>query len=165
MVTQLEESQRQLNDALAVCKSAIEANDPSQASYFSLKIEPDFREAKKALEEKSVCIHAMVTYIIYRKVNYIIDYPQEQTADPFNDKEHGFSNGTDNEFKTNQFATTFDEYSTGFGGFDDGFGSSFTPKTNDPFTANSTTQDPFGDKRSINTVSQDVSDKYFSFHT
>lgn len=56
MVTQLEESQRQLNDALAVCKSAIEANDPSQASYFSLKIEPDFREAKTALEDKPVRI-------------------------------------------------------------------------------------------------------------
>lgn len=64
MVTQLEESQRQLNDALAVCKSAIEANDPSQASYFSLKIEPDFREAKKALNEKPVCIHVIVTHII-----------------------------------------------------------------------------------------------------
>lgn len=55
LVTQLEENQRQMNDALVVCKSAIEANDPSQASYFSLKIEPDFREAKKALDAKSVC--------------------------------------------------------------------------------------------------------------
>lgn len=54
LVTQLEENQRQMNDALAVCKSAIEANDPSQASYFSLKIEPDFREAKKALDAKPV---------------------------------------------------------------------------------------------------------------
>lgn len=56
LVTQLEESQRQMNDALAVCKTAIEASDPSQASYFSLKIEPDFRDAKKALEEKSVSV-------------------------------------------------------------------------------------------------------------
>lgn len=54
MVTQLEENQRQMNDALAICKTAIEANDPSQASYFSLKIEPDFREASAALEEKAV---------------------------------------------------------------------------------------------------------------
>lgn len=54
LVTQLEENQRQMNDALEVCKSAIEANDPSQASYFSLKIEPDFREAKKALDPKPV---------------------------------------------------------------------------------------------------------------
>ncbi|XP_055310791.1 epidermal growth factor receptor substrate 15-like 1 isoform X2 [Sitodiplosis mosellana] len=131
LVMQLEESQRQLNDALVVCKSAIEANDPSQASYFSLKIEPDFREAKKALEAKP-----------------------EPTADPFNDKAHSFSNGTDNEFRTNQFATTFDENSSGFSGFDDGFGSSFVQKSNDPFTANST-QDPFGDKKGVNTVAQD----------
>lgn len=54
MVTQLEENQRQMNDALAICKTAIEANDPSQASYFSLKIEPDCREASAALEEKAV---------------------------------------------------------------------------------------------------------------
>lgn len=60
LVTQLEENQRQMNDALAVCQSAIEANDPSQASYFSLKIEPDFREAKKALDPKPVCIFALV---------------------------------------------------------------------------------------------------------
>lgn len=45
-----------MNDALAVCKTAIEANDPSQASYFSLKIEPDFREAKKVLQDKPVRI-------------------------------------------------------------------------------------------------------------
>lgn len=57
LVTQLEESQRQMNDALAVCKTAIEANDPGQASYFSLKIEPDFREAKKALEAKAVGVN------------------------------------------------------------------------------------------------------------
>lgn len=54
MVTQLEESQRQMNDALSDCKAAIEENDPTQASYFSLKIEPDFLEAKKVFEEKSV---------------------------------------------------------------------------------------------------------------
>lgn len=53
----MEESQRQMNDALAVCKTAIETNDPSQASYFSLKIEPDFREAKKALETEPVGIN------------------------------------------------------------------------------------------------------------
>ncbi|XP_031620846.1 epidermal growth factor receptor substrate 15-like 1 isoform X2 [Contarinia nasturtii] len=131
LVTQLEESQRQMNDALAVCKTAIEANDPSQASYFSLKIEPDFREAKKALEERT-----------------------EPTSDPFNDKANSFSNGTDNEFKTNKFATTFDENNSSFGGFDDGFGSSFSPKTNDPFE-NSATQDPFGDKKNVNTISHD----------
>lgn len=64
LVTQLEESQRQMNDALAVCKTAIEANDPSQASYFSLKIEPDFREAKTALEDKPVRIRSAFKFLL-----------------------------------------------------------------------------------------------------
>lgn len=53
-MSQLEDNQKQINDALDMCKSAIEASDPSQVSYFALKIEPDFRDAKKALEEKTV---------------------------------------------------------------------------------------------------------------
>lgn len=48
-----------MNDALAVCKTAIETNDPGQASYFSLKIEPDFREAKRALDAKPVGIFVL----------------------------------------------------------------------------------------------------------
>lgn len=43
-----------MNDALVVCKSAIDNNDPTHASYYSLKIEPEFREAKTALEAKQV---------------------------------------------------------------------------------------------------------------
>lgn len=43
-----------MNDALAICKTAIENNDPTHASYYSLKIEPEFRDAKKALEDKPV---------------------------------------------------------------------------------------------------------------
>lgn len=43
-----------MNDALVVCQSAIDNNDPTQASYYSLKIEPEFREAKTALEAKPV---------------------------------------------------------------------------------------------------------------
>ena len=54
MVSQLQESQRQMSDALAICKSAIEASDPSLVSDYSLKLEPDFREAKDALHEKQV---------------------------------------------------------------------------------------------------------------
>lgn len=65
LVTQLEENQRQMNDALAVCKSAIEANDPSQASYFSLKIEPDFREAKRALDAKPVCYFVVLMSLLF----------------------------------------------------------------------------------------------------
>lgn len=54
LVSQLEENQKQMNEALDTCKSAIKASDPSQVSYFALKIEPDFRDAKKALQEKTV---------------------------------------------------------------------------------------------------------------
>lgn len=87
---------------------------------------------------------------------------QEPASDPFNEKSNGFSNGTDNnEFRpAAQFATTFDDsQSGGFGAFDDGFGSSFPAptKTNDPFGGTSTSQDPFGDKRSGSANAHDVS--------
>lgn len=52
MVTQLEEIQRQMNDALAMCRNAIDANDPILVSDYSLKIEPEFREFRDALEKK-----------------------------------------------------------------------------------------------------------------
>lgn len=52
MVSQLEEIQRQMTDALAMCRSAIEANDPMLVTEYSLKIEPEFREFKQALEKK-----------------------------------------------------------------------------------------------------------------
>lgn len=51
MVTQLQESQRQMSDALVLCKSAIAANDPSLVSDYSLRLEPDFRDARKSLDE------------------------------------------------------------------------------------------------------------------
>lgn len=54
MVSQLQESQRQLKDALAMCKSAIDANDASYVSDYTLKLEPDFREAKTVFEAKEV---------------------------------------------------------------------------------------------------------------
>lgn len=57
MVSQLQESQRQMSDALALCKSAMTANDPSMVSEYSLKLEPDFREARNTLKEKEVCNH------------------------------------------------------------------------------------------------------------
>lgn len=54
MVSQLQESQRQMKDALTMCKSAIESNDPSYVSDYSLKLEPDFREARTVFEAKEV---------------------------------------------------------------------------------------------------------------
>jgi epidermal growth factor receptor substrate 15 len=55
MVTQLEEIQRQMTDALELCKVAIEENNAAIVSDYSLGIEPEFRDFKKALlspEEK-----------------------------------------------------------------------------------------------------------------
>jgi epidermal growth factor receptor substrate 15 len=54
--TQLEEIQRQMRDALALCKVAIEENNPVVVSDYSLGIEPEFRDFRKVLvspEEKS----------------------------------------------------------------------------------------------------------------
>lgn len=49
MVTQLEEIQRQMRDALAICKVAIEENNPVVVSDYSLGIEPEFRDFKTLL--------------------------------------------------------------------------------------------------------------------
>jgi hypothetical protein len=49
MFTQLEEVQRQMKDALALCKVAIEENNPVVVSDYSLSIEPEFRDFKKVL--------------------------------------------------------------------------------------------------------------------
>lgn len=54
MVTQLQESQRQMGDALTICKSAIENSNPSMVSDYTLKLEPEFRDVKLALEKKDV---------------------------------------------------------------------------------------------------------------
>ena len=55
MFTQVEEIQRQMRDALTVCKAAVDESNASSISEYSLNIEPDFREFKSALlspEEK-----------------------------------------------------------------------------------------------------------------
>lgn len=54
MVVQLQESQRQMKDALSVFKSAVAANDPMQVADYQLNLEPDFRKAKQTLEVKEV---------------------------------------------------------------------------------------------------------------
>lgn len=56
MATQLEEIQRQMRDALVMCKGAIEENNANTVSDYSLNIEPEFRDFKKVLlspEEKA----------------------------------------------------------------------------------------------------------------
>lgn len=146
MVSQLQESQRQMNDALAACKTAIEDNEPTLVSDYILKLEPDFREARKTLEPKV-------------------------KEDPFNDQsasggaptgfggEGGF--GAETGFKTNGFSSDpfTNTNGVGFeGGFEESFGSSFrsssaATKKEDPFAAS---VDPFNDSK-IKAVTPDVS--------
>lgn len=55
MFSQLEEIQRQMKDALELCKVAIEENNAAIVSDYSLNIEPEFREFKRGIltpEEK-----------------------------------------------------------------------------------------------------------------
>ncbi|XP_052892338.1 epidermal growth factor receptor substrate 15-like 1 isoform X2 [Anopheles moucheti] len=141
MVTQIQEYQRQMTDALSMFRSAIESNDPILVSDYSLKIDPEFREAKQALEEKEV--------------------ENANKRDPFGDnRPNGFSageteTGFGDDFKSNGFTTQFDVgsnggfHGTGAGFGDDGFGA-FGAKTNansgaDPFA--SAGADPFGERK------------------
>uniref|UniRef100_A0A182PFS9 Epidermal growth factor receptor substrate 15-like 1 n=1 Tax=Anopheles epiroticus TaxID=199890 RepID=A0A182PFS9_9DIPT len=142
MVTQIQEYQRQMTDALSMFRSAIESNDPILVSDYSLKIEPEFREAKQALEEKEV--------------------ENANKRDPFGDnRANGFSageaeTGFGDDFKSNGFNAQFDVGSNGgfhgsVGGFgDDGFGA-FGAKTTggaaDPFASAGAAADPFGDRK------------------
>ena len=54
MVTQLQENQRQMNDAVNACKAAIDIDDPSLISDYSLKLSPDFRDVKRQLDDMEV---------------------------------------------------------------------------------------------------------------
>lgn len=72
MVVQLQESQRQMKDALAVFKNALAANDPLQVADYQLNLEPDFRKAKQTLASKEVIL---CLYIICRQ-----DSPRTQIA-------------------------------------------------------------------------------------
>uniref|UniRef100_A0A182QEQ7 Epidermal growth factor receptor substrate 15-like 1 n=1 Tax=Anopheles farauti TaxID=69004 RepID=A0A182QEQ7_9DIPT len=146
MVTQIQEYQRQMTDALSMFRSAIESNDPILVSDYSLKIEPEFREAKQALEEKEV--------------------ENANKRDPFGDnRANGFTagdteTGFGDDFKSNGFTAQFDVGSNGGfhasagGGFgDDGFGafgSGAGAKSNaggasDPFGSGAA--DPFGERK------------------
>ncbi|XP_061513549.1 epidermal growth factor receptor substrate 15-like 1 isoform X5 [Anopheles gambiae] len=156
MVTQIQEYQRQMTDALSMFRSAIESNDPILVSDYSLKIEPEFREAKQALEEKEV--------------------ENANKRDPFGDnRSNGFGagepaeTGFGDDFKSsNGFATQFDVGSNGgfhggtaaTGGFgEDGFGA-FGAKAPshaigggaaDPFGSGAAA-DPFGDRKGSGSV-------------
>lgn len=147
MVSQLQENQRQMNDALAMCKIAIEESNPSMVSDYSLKLEPDFREIKQSLDEKSEdAFHKKNSFD--RKDSF---KSNGFSADPFsNTNGHGFDDG-------------FSAGGGAVGGFDDSFGGShFNAKKNDPFASASISADPFGDKKN-QAVTPDVSSFFFLF--
>lgn len=54
MFTQLQENQRQMNDAVNSCKSALETEDIGAVSDYALKLCPDFREVKQQLMQLEV---------------------------------------------------------------------------------------------------------------
>lgn len=106
MVTQLMETQRQMTDALLLCRAAIESENAEIISEYQLKIEPDFDEARKTLQKEI-----------------------EIKDDPFNDNNTSNKN---NGFETNGFesdpfggSTTTTIAATAKGGFDDSFNTGF----------------------------------------
>ncbi|KAM7345611.1 epidermal growth factor receptor pathway substrate 15 isoform 2-T6 [Cochliomyia hominivorax] len=125
MVTQLMETQRQMTDALLMCRAAIDAENAELVSEYQLKIEPDFDEARKTLEKE-------------------IEIPKD---DPFNDnktalnKNNGF---TTNGFESDPFASNTTKTNTAKGGFDDSFNTGFDAGF-DAFASNSNTTSGFGD--------------------
>lgn len=149
-----------MKDALTMCKSAIEANDPTYVSDYSLKLEPDFREATSVFEAKEVQFCNIKNG---RNIVKLFSMPfQEPKIDPFNDKNSGF----DDDFKSNGFtadpfgSSGFDSGFNARAGFDDSFGNSF-PNRADAFGA-SQGSDPFGDKRgAVQAVTPDVNTKTF----
>ena len=56
MFTELQENQRQMNDAVNSCKTALDTEDIGAVSDYSLKLSPNFREVKMQLSELEVII-------------------------------------------------------------------------------------------------------------
>ncbi|KAL5288484.1 Eps-15 family protein [Megaselia abdita] len=137
MVTQLLEAQRQMTDALLLCRAAVEANDAVIVSDYSLQIEPDFAEARKVLEKKQET----------KKVEEVAAFTPCNTAgftttDPFGSTT---KSGFDDSFNAR---------------FDDNFGGSGFGQQ-DAFAS-----DPFGDKSAVKTEGKDDfdSDPFASLH-
>lgn len=123
MVTQLEETKRQMSDSLDSCKAAIDANDPHLVSDYALNMEPELRDAKNLIEGKL----------------------KNSRGDP-ESKSNGFKSRFDVDFSNgfgndNSFASKK---------FDDGFGAAFDSKP-DPFApATNAAADPFAPKSTSN---------------
>ncbi|KAH8346391.1 hypothetical protein KR084_010489 [Drosophila pseudotakahashii] len=131
MVTQLLETQRQMTDALLICRAAMENQNAELVSEYQLKIEPDFDEARKTLTKE-------------------LPLPKD---DPFEENNSGAANQATNGFGSDPFSgqqTSKPAISTGFDDsfnmsstFDSGFdafgqsgaGSAFGQTQRDPFGA------------------------------
>ncbi|XP_016974337.1 epidermal growth factor receptor substrate 15-like 1 isoform X4 [Drosophila rhopaloa] len=129
MVTQLLETQRQMTDALLICRAAMESQNAELVSEYQLKIEPDFDEARKTLTKEV----------------------QMAKDDPFEENNSGAANQATNGFGSDPFSgqqaskpaitTGFDDSFNMSSGFDSGFdafgqsgaGSAFGQTQRDPF--------------------------------
>ncbi|XP_017148127.2 epidermal growth factor receptor substrate 15-like 1 isoform X2 [Drosophila miranda] len=111
MVTQLMETQRQMTDALLICRAAMETQNAELVSEYQLKIEPDFDDARKTLHKE-------------------IEMPKD---DPFDENNSGAANQakqSTNGFGNDPFSgqvskpainAGFDDSFTMNSGFDSGF--------------------------------------------
>ncbi|XP_069964511.1 epidermal growth factor receptor substrate 15-like 1 isoform X2 [Bactrocera oleae] len=134
LVTQLMETQRQMTDALLMCRAAISNQDAELVSEYQLKIEPDFNEARQILEKK------------IEEPKADDPFGENSTMESATKTTNGFaSNGFGNDpFTANSGITTigrsgFDDSFTATSGFGesgfDGFGSNsgFSQPSKDPF--------------------------------
>ncbi|KAK6643175.1 hypothetical protein RUM43_004678 [Polyplax serrata] len=145
-ITQLEEIQRQMNDAIAICETAETSNDATTVPDSSLSIGPDFRDPEIV------------------KLTVIEDKTKDNTFSNMNGTD-SFGNDTfpDDAFSSNNMGNAFgddDPFNStkksgdGFGDAFSAIGSTNNATGNDPF-------DPFGDgsKRTDAKTPVDVADK------
>lgn len=132
MVTQLMETQRQMTDALLICRAAMENQNAELVSEYQLKIEPDFDDARKTLQKE-------------------VEIPKD---DPFDENNSGAANKATNGFDNDPFngqQSSKPIPAISGGGFDDSFNmSSGFDSGFDAFGQNNTgfgqtqQRDPFG---------------------
>ncbi|XP_058981636.1 epidermal growth factor receptor substrate 15-like 1 isoform X3 [Musca domestica] len=145
MVTQLMETQRQMTDALLMCRAAIDAENAELVSEYQLKIEPDFSDARIQLEKE-------------------IEIPKD---DPFNDTTTAAMNNKNNGFASNGFDSDPFTGSTttaapAKGGFDDSFNTGFDANF-DAFASSNTSGfggDAFGGSAFANKPAEPAKDNF-----
>ena len=136
-----------MTDALLLCRAAIEANDAVIVSDYSLAIEPDFSEARRALEVK-------MEFPIQDKLLIENANVSSGFGDPNNFAMSTNGLGSTSAFEGSNTATrmsssTFDDdFNSSSVGFEDAFAGSAFPTTR----GSSALGDPFGDKKRDNTA-------------